>query len=110
MKKPTKQWITKSVRNAAPEPQVRQFDVESIIPTRDYSADDIKPMMASIRTDGVRIPLDVLEQGILVSVVDGDLRLAAAKALGLKKVPVRIYKKSDLREIRGATFPKIKKQ
>lgn len=68
--------------------QIESFDVEKIIPyarnprKNDHAVDQVA---AAIREFGFRVPMLVKSDG---SLVDGHLRLKAAKKLGLETVPV----------------------
>lgn len=68
--------------------QIESFDVEKIIPyarnprKNDHAVDQVA---AAIKEFGFRVPMLVKSDG---SLVDGHLRLKAAKKLGLETVPV----------------------
>lgn len=59
-------------------------------PRRDFSADDLASLSASIRQKGIIQPLIVRDAGDGYELVAGERRLRAAKEVGLDTVPVRV--------------------
>jgi ParB-like chromosome segregation protein Spo0J len=59
----------------------------------------VKRMMASIEQYGFRIPVLVTARG---EIIDGDLRLKAARALSFQEVPVIVCDDWSPKQVRGS--------
>jgi DNA modification methylase len=83
--------------------QVEQWSVDRLIGyarnPRKNDAANVERMVAAIREFGFRIPIVAMSDGLIV---DGHLRLAAAKSLGLATVPVALA--DDLSEAQVKAF------
>ena len=66
---------------------LKEHPQKAVVPVMDDG--QFKDLVESIRRDGIRVPLDVTKANV---VLDGHSRLAAARALNLKEVPVRVVK------------------
>lgn len=72
----------------APEMQIEYWDIDKLIPyaRNPRKNDDAVPKMAGlIKEFGFKVPVVIRSDG---EVIDGHLRLKAARQLGMKKVPV----------------------
>ena len=82
------------------EQEHRQFNIGDIIrpvpPIREhFNPEDMAHLVASIRQNGILVPLMVRPVGDKFEVVDGDRRLAAAWEAGLREVPVLVRNLDD---------------
>jgi ParB/RepB/Spo0J family partition protein len=70
--------------------------VRPVPPVREhFDEQELASLTKSIRENGVLVPLMVRQLGDKFEVVDGDRRLAAAWAAGLRKIPVMVHPLSD---------------
>jgi ParB-like chromosome segregation protein Spo0J len=72
----------------APEMQIEYWDIDKLIPyaRNPRKNDDAVPKMAGlIKEFGFKVPVVIRSDG---EVIDGHLRLKAARQLGMEKVPV----------------------
>lgn len=68
-----------------PVPPIREF----------FDDDELQRLVASIRENGILVPLLVRPKGDNYEVIDGDRRLAAAWAAGIRQIPIIIRALDD---------------
>lgn len=107
-------------RVASPTPmeelgeRVQQIPVGKIIPTpfqprKEFSDDELKELVDSIRQHGIVQPLIVRENGEKYEIIAGERRWRAAKQIGLKEAPVIIRKATDQEVLELALIENIQR-
>ena len=84
----------------ANEPQVQKVNIglveRPVPPVREFfDEEELASLTASIRENGILVPLMVRKRGDKFEVIDGDRRLKAAWEAGLREVPVMVYALTD---------------
>jgi ParB family chromosome partitioning protein len=64
-------------------------------PRKNYDADEIAALSASVKTLGILQPLVVRQAGETFQIVAGERRFRAAQEVGLKTVPIRVINLND---------------
>lgn len=90
--------------------EIRQIKYNSLQPRKDYDANHLEELKASIKEKGIIQPLLVRPSGDGYEVVAGERRLRAAKALGLDRVPVVVKNVTDREALVLALVENIQRQ
>lgn len=80
--------------------EVREIDIELIIPNEDqprraFKPEEIEELAASIKREGLLQPILVRKVGDKYQIVAGERRWRACKSLGMKAIPVRFWEADD---------------
>src|SRR5260370_14946512 len=78
-------------------------------PRRTFDPDELSSLSASIRAHGVLQPLVVRAVGDHFQLIAGERRLRAARAAGLRKVPVRVVDFDDQQVLEAALVENIQR-
>lgn len=82
----------------------REVEIERLVPSRfqprrDFSADGLAELVASIREQGIVQPVIVVARGEKFEIVAGERRWRAAAQAGLSRVPVVVREKRSDKEL-----------
>ena len=79
-------------------------------PRKNFSADQLDDLIASIKEHGIMVPLVVTKTDDGYELIAGERRLRASRALGLKTVPALIRTASDQQKLELALIENIQRQ
>jgi ParB family chromosome partitioning protein len=77
------------------EVNVNLLDHNPHQPRKNYDADEIASLSASVKTHGILQPIVVRHQGERFEIVAGERRFRAAQEAGLESVPIRVVNFND---------------
>jgi ParB family chromosome partitioning protein len=89
------------------EVPLEQIENNPYQPRKDFDADELASLSASIRTHGILQPLVVRQVGDRYQLIAGERRLRAARVAGKTSVPVRVVNFNDQQVLEAALVENI---
>ncbi len=106
---------TNIMSSSSNDEHVFEISIESVRPNprqprTDFAPEELNELTASIRQHGILQPLVVIKVGSGYELIAGERRLRAAKAVGLKMVPVVVRAANDQAKLELSLIENIQRQ